>query len=143
MILGSCVTDEPVWCDATLYLTLVNQGDKMVSMDYQLNPKTYIWKDSLVMIEKSGEKKEEITLKLRNIRIDPKGKVTDTITYKYYQSDGPCARDVGSAKYLKVFLNENTGLKLSYEIYPWSPDIFSEYVCDGCENINYDTIVLK
>lgn len=139
----TCVTDEPVWCDATLYLTVVNQRDKIVCLDYQLNSNTYTWKDSLNIIEKAKEAKEEINLKLRKIQIDPNYQINDTISYRFYQGDGPCARSGGTAKYLKIFLHENSETNFLYDIYPWNPKIYHEDICDGCENINYDTIVLK
>lgn len=135
--------EEPIWCNSTLYLTVVNQRDTVVYMDYQLNTKNYIWKDSIVMVKRSGEKKEEITLKMRNLKVDPLSKMTDTITYKYYQQDGPCARSGLSAKYQKILLHENTETSVVYDIYPWDTDIYFEHICDGCKNVYYDTIVLK
>lgn len=140
MMLGSCVNDEPVWCEARLYLTIRNSGNIPVNYIYKVNSNNFSWIDSLTMIENDGKKKNKIIIKRNGKQLEPNESIIDTIEYRYYQSDSPCARSGFLANYMVVYLTTNNGGK--FNIYPWNPEIFHDDICDGCENINYDTIVI-
>lgn len=132
--------EEPVWCNATLYLTIKNKTDKDLNCSYEPIPEHNKWKDSLTI--KQNTTVNSITLKNRILIIDSMNSYTDTIVYTYYQSDGPCARSYVNSNILSISLVINSNEKKKLVIYPWDPKIHGDN-CSGCENINYDTIVIK
>lgn len=134
--------EEPIWCDSVLYLTITNKKETSIRVDYKLNSANFEWLDSLTMIENQGQQRNEIYLKRRGYVIESKRICNDTISYKYYQGDRPCGKSQGMAEYLRSYMTI-TGSSSKYEVYPWSPNIFWESVCDGCQNANYDTINIE
>ncbi|MBD3422011.1 MAG: hypothetical protein GF398_18015 [Chitinivibrionales bacterium] len=138
LILGSCETEEPVWCEATLYLTINNLQNISVACEYSPISDHNKWKDSLTIKQNTTENK--IVLNVNGFSVESNSLYTDTIKYSYYQSDSPCARGSVNARLLSINIDVNGNQKI---VYPWSPDIFHEDVCDGCENVNYDTISIR
>jgi len=137
----SCLKDEPVWCDAILLLTVQNNSYKVINCSYEPVSEHNKWKDSSTIIQNTT--KNSIKLKNRIFAINSMSSYTDTILYFYFQSDGPCARGSVNASTSRIALVMNSDEIKKHFIYPWNPDIFHEDICNGCENINYDTIVIK
>lgn len=134
----SCFNETPVWCDATLYLHIENRKDIEINCWYEPFSQYNRWKDTLTIVYKTGV--DSIKLRRSSFIIGPMSSYTDTIMYSYYQTDGSCARGAIFASTLRILLN--IGIQ-EYYIYPWDPKIRYEHVCDGCENINYDTVIVK
>lgn len=130
--------DKPVWCDAVLILTIKNNQNITTVVYHEPNPEHNKWSDSLSIKQKTND--NNVTINWRFNKLSPSSQINDTIRYHYFQQDGPCARTGGKAELLSIYLKFNGKKEM---IYPWSTSIYFEKICDGCENINYDTIFLK